>query len=115
MIDFACKKFNLNEIIKCSLNLTKLEYTLLEFLIKNDERWFSANDISKNLRMGLSTAQKGVKKLNGKNILLQRQENIPGGGYFFVYKIANKPELRRIILSVVENWTKNVVSKISRW
>jgi len=115
MIDFACKKFNLNEIIKCSLNLTKLEFTMLEFLIKKDNKWFSANDISKKLGIGLSTTQKGVKKLNEKNVLLQRQENIPGGGYYFVYKMTNKHKLKRNILIIVQNWTKKVESELNQW
>lgn len=115
MIDFACKKFDMDEIIKCSLNLTKREFTVLEFLIKNDGKWFSASDISKKLNIGLSTAQKGVKKLNEKNVLLLSQKNIPRGGYYYIYKIANKSEIRGVILGIVRNWTKKTESEISRW
>jgi len=115
MIDFACKKFDLTEIIKCSLNLTIFEFDLLEFLIKNDKKWLSAKDISKKLNVGLSTAQKGVKKLSEKNILLLNQKNISGGGYYFVYKIANKQRIRKNILAIVHNWVKNVELKINNW
>lgn len=115
MIDFACKKFDLNEIIKCSLNLTKVEFSMFEFLIKNDDIWFSAVDIAKKLDIGLSTVQKGLKKLKLIRILSQNQRNISGGGYYFIYKIANKPELRRIILAIVHNWTDKVETSINKW
>jgi len=115
MIDFACKKFDLNEIIKCGLNLTKVEFRIFEFLIKNDGEWFSAYDISNKLGIGLSTAQKAVKKLNNKNVLWQNQRNLEGGGYFFIYRIKNKLKLRETILDIVHNWIKKVEKEISSW
>jgi len=115
MIDFACKKFELNEIIKCSLNLTKLEFHILEHLIKNDEKWFSTHDISNKLNIGLSTVQKALRKLYDKNVVQQYQKNISGGGYFFMYRITNKPKLRKTILGIVQNWTKKVEFEISLW
>ena len=36
MIDFACKRFEMSEVIKCSLALSKAEFKLFDFFIKND-------------------------------------------------------------------------------
>lgn len=114
-IEFACKKLNLDDIIMCSLNLTKTEFRIFEYLVKNDEKWFNTNEISTGLDIGLSTAQKGVKKLCDGNVVQQSQKNIAGGGYFFVYRIMNKPKLRKIILGIVKKWVNNVELEINNW
>ncbi len=115
MIDFACKKFDLGEIIRCSLSLTKLEFRIFEYLIRNNESWLSTRDISKKLAIGLSTAQKAMKKLNEKGMTDQRQQNIDGGGYLYVYHILDKPTLRKTILEIVQNWTRKVEIEINNW
>ena len=115
MIDFACKKFDLNDIIKCSLNLTKTEFEIMKYLIINDEEFFITTGLSEKLNIGLSTVQKAVKKMKENNIVEQSQKNIKEGGYYFTYKIKNKPELRRIIVKIVQNWSKKVESEIEKW
>ncbi|NCN86639.1 MarR family transcriptional regulator, partial [archaeon] len=37
MIDFACKKFDIEEVIKCSLALSKSDFRILKFLMQNDD------------------------------------------------------------------------------
>ena len=114
-IEFACKNLNPDDIIMCSFNLTKTEFRIFEYLVKNGGKWFNTNEISLALDIGLSTAQKGVKKLCDGKIVRQSQKNIPGGGYFFVYRIINKPELRKIILTIIRKWVHNVESEINNW
>ncbi len=115
MIDFACKKFDLNEIIKCSLNLTKTEFEIMKNLIINDGDFFITTDLSEKLNIGLSTVQKAVKKLKDNGVVEQSQKNIECGGYFFTYKIKDKPELRRIIVKIVQKWSKKVENEIENW
>jgi len=115
MIDFACKKFDLNEIIKCSLDLTKFEFEIFKYLIRNDEEWFTTFELSKRLKVGLSTVQKTVKKLKQSNIVVQRQKNLGKGGYVFAYSIRNKTLLREIILNIIHNWTKKVEAEVKMW
>ncbi|MDP2749596.1 MAG: HTH domain-containing protein [Nanoarchaeota archaeon] len=115
MVNFACKKFDLSEIIKCSLSLTKIECKILKFLLKNEDDWLSSTDIAKKMGVGRSTAQKAVKKLNEKKILNQRQQNIEGGGYFFVYQIENKQKVRKIITDIVHEWVNDFEKEINKW
>jgi predicted transcriptional regulator len=115
MIDFACKKFDLNEIIKCSLNLTRTEFEVMKYLIINDEKIFGTVDLSDKLNIGLSTVQKALKKMKENDILHQSQKNIEGGGYYFTYKIKNKLELRKIIIKIVQKWSKKVEKEIEMW
>jgi len=49
MIDFACKKFDLKEVIRCSLNFTKTEFKILEYLMENSNKKFTTQEISKYL------------------------------------------------------------------
>jgi len=49
MIDFACKKFDLKEVIRCSLNFTKTEFKILEYLMENSNKKFTTQEISKNI------------------------------------------------------------------
>jgi predicted transcriptional regulator len=114
MIDFACKQFDLKEIIKCALGLTKYELHIFEhFLLNNQE--CTTLSISKKLNFNLTTIQKAVKKLYEKGILKRHQKNIPSGGYIYTYECTSKAEVRQIIKEVIKNWAINVEKNIDQW
>ncbi|MFA5856128.1 MAG: HTH domain-containing protein [Candidatus Pacearchaeota archaeon] len=113
MIDFACKKFSLDEIIKCSLGLTKSDLRILEFLMKNREK-INSNGISEKLDLELSTVQRSLKRLNEKNMLLRHQINLSNGGYVYYYTINDKKVIRKIILDIIQNWTKKVEMELEK-
>ena len=50
MIDFACKKFDLEEVIKCVLGLSKSEFRLLKFL-ENYKKKSTTEELSKKLKL----------------------------------------------------------------
>lgn len=115
MIDFACKTFDLDEIVKCALGLTKADFKILEYLLKNDDSPIATEDLAGKLSLNLSTVQRAVKKLHERNVLLRTQQNIDGGGYLYRYKIKNKPELRNLIMEIVKGWTKKVETSLNHW
>ncbi|MCF7872345.1 winged helix-turn-helix transcriptional regulator [Candidatus Woesearchaeota archaeon] len=115
MIDFACKRFDLNEIIKCSLGLTKADYKLMNHLLKNEEEWTTTTQLAKELKLNLSTIQRCVKTLHEKQILNRAQENLTGGGYTYTYQIKNKKELTKKIKEIVNNWVKTVDHALEKW
>lgn len=115
MIDFACKRFDLREIIKCSLGLTKADCKLMMFLIKDYKDWHTTEDLSKKLKINLSTAQRAVKKLTERGIVIRSQENLTGGGYVYIYKVKNKKEISQIIMNIVGDWVKKVESEFDKW
>ncbi len=94
MIDFACKRFELNEVIKCGLALTKSDLIIMYFLIKNRER-LSSLEISKRIGLDLSTVQRSLKRLNEKNLVVRSQTNLANGGYVYSYTIRDKKEIRK--------------------
>ena len=107
MIDFACKTFSLEEVIKCGLGLTRADYKLLLYFIDNKD-WLTTADISKELSLNLSTVQRGVKRLYEKEVLLRSQENLDNGGYLFLYKAKEKVEkhLSNLMEDVAPTLTK---------
>lgn len=114
MIDFACKRFELNEVIKCGLGLTKSDYEIMEFLIKNRER-FTSFKIAEEVNIDVSTAQRALKKLNEKNIVKRFQTNLSNGGYLYSYEVNNKNVLRKLILDVIHSWIKKVENELESW
>lgn len=115
MIDFACKSFKLEEVIKCGLGLSRADCKLMQFLIEYDEHEFTTEELAKKLGFNLSTVQRSVKKLHEKEVIYRKQENLSGGGYIFLYKSKEKKVIRKIIMDVVEGWVKKVKAEFDRW
>ena len=114
MIDFACKQFMLKDVIKCSLGLTKADFKLMEYLANNSERSFMTEELAKNLDLNLTTVQRAVKRLHEKNILKRIQKNLELGGYVYIYQIKDKTEIRDLIMSIVNGWSKRVSDELSK-
>jgi len=115
MIDFACKKLNLEEVIRCSLNLTKTEYKILDYLIKNHRDQFTTQEVSRIFKMGLSTTQKAIKKISDEGLIKKIQKNRSKGGYILIYSIKEKLILKEKILNIINNWVQKVEIGIKNW
>jgi predicted transcriptional regulator len=115
MINFACKRFDLEEIVKCSLGLTKADYSIIMYLIKNDIDQKTTQEISEKLELDLSTVQRSIKKLFTKKLVKRLQKNLEKGGYIFLYQIQNKQEIRNQIKQIIQNWSNNVEKEIDNW
>ncbi|MBN1156963.1 HTH domain-containing protein [Candidatus Woesearchaeota archaeon] len=115
MMDFACKKIEIKQVVKCGFGLSKADFRLMEFMLNNDEKYFTTHELSKKLGLNLSTIQRSVKKLHEKAVIERKQINLAGGGYLFTYKSKDKIEVRKLVISVVRNWTKKVEEEINRW
>jgi predicted transcriptional regulator len=116
MIDFACKKFELEEVIKCGLGLTKSDYRIFEFFMRNARsKEFGSVEIARSLSLDVSTVQRALKRLSEKNIILRSQKNLNNGGYVFIYRINERSIIKKIILDVVHNWVKKVEVELERW
>ncbi|RME53421.1 MarR family transcriptional regulator [Candidatus Woesearchaeota archaeon] len=114
MIDFACKRFSLDEVIKCSLGLTKAEFAILKHFIKQSQERFSTKELAEALAIDQSTVQRAVKKLHEKNVLDRYQINLDGGGYLFTYQLKGKAHLRRIIKNIIQGWVATVEDALAK-
>lgn len=115
MVDFACKEFQIEAVIKCGLNLTKAELLVLKHLLKHNVRWFTTEQIAVDLSLDISTVQRSTKKLTEKKVLQKSQNNLEGGGYFFVYRIRNKREIRELIMEIIHSWVDRVEKELIVW
>ncbi len=115
MIDFGCKEFDLEDIIKCGLGLTKTEFNILKYFLKNKNKEFITTNISEELKLNLTTIQKATKKLYEKEILIRHQKNLDGGGYAYSYEISSKQKIRHILKNIIKNWSNRVENEIDMW
>ncbi|MCA9487380.1 MAG: MarR family transcriptional regulator [Nanoarchaeota archaeon] len=115
MIDFACKKFDIEDVVKCSLGLSKSDYALLKFLSKHSTKKFDTEELSRELSLDKSTIQRGVKKLYEKDLIGRSQMNQQVGGYLFLYSIKDKKKINELILDIVNNWVKVVKDNLGKW
>ncbi len=115
MIDFACRVFLLDEIIKCSLGITKADFKVMDFLVKNSEEHFTTEELAKKLSLNLTTIQRAVKKLYEQKVLERKQNNLDNGGYVFIYKIVSKRAVKQIILEIIDKWKANVETALEKW
>ncbi len=114
MIDFACKKFDLTEIIKCSLGLTKADHKLFNYLLYQDQP-LTTNEIAEKTGLDRTTIQKSIKKLVEKNVAVRMQENLSRGGYLFKYHIKEKDILKKNIIAILKNWSQKAEDEVRNW
>ena len=112
MIDFACKRFDIKEIVKCALGLTAAEMRLFDFFLKYSIRSYKTDDLCKRLDLKLTTIQKGVKKLHEKGIIKRKQINLDYGGYFYIYETNEKVFIRKILKNIIKSWSNKVEEEI---
>lgn len=114
MISFACKNVQLQEIVMCSFDLNKTEYSLLLSMLKNEEQ-LTIQEIATRVGFERSTVQKAIAKLLSKDLVERRQINLSSGGYHFVYEIVDKDEIKSRISKIVEGWYTNVIAAVNEW
>lgn len=115
MIDFACKRFNIEEIIKCALGLTKAECSVFKYFFENPTENLTTERLAQKLKLNLTTVQKAVKKLNESGIIIRYQKNLDKGGYIYTYEASSKKQIRQILKDIINTWAKNVGKEIDRW
>ena len=116
MIDFACKKFDLDEVIRCSLALTKTEFKVLVFLLDDkDNKEFTAHQIFAKFKIGLSTTQRAIKKLGDECLIKRSQRNLSKGGYVFIYSVKDREIINKKIMNILHNWIKKVEIEMKKW
>ncbi len=114
MIDFACKKLDIEDIIRCSFALSKSEYQVLIFLIKQNQP-LTPKKIKNKLKIDLTTVQRSVKKLHEKDLLIRSQRNLSPGGYVFCYKMKSKTIVKEKMKEILNIWNDNVIKSIEKW
>lgn len=113
MINFACKRFKIEEVIKCSLGLSKADLKVMKSLLGED--WQTSEIIAQDLNLNLSTVQRAVKKLFESKVILRQQHNLKNGGYTYLYKSKSKENISKVILEKVNLWVELVEKEFKEW
>ncbi len=114
MIDFGCRQFRLDEIIKCGLSLTKKEYEIFMHIMSHPDVEYTTIALSKKLKLSLTAIQKAVKKLSEKRVIDKKQKNLSNGGYTFIYRASVKNDVRNELKAIIERWTEKAKLEIDR-
>jgi predicted transcriptional regulator len=114
MIDFACKKFELNSVVKCGLNLSKSDFSVIKFLMEKKGK-YNSKELSRKLSLELSTIQRSLKNLTEKKLIIRSQTNLKYGGYVFKYEINDKRIIKKIIREIVHGWVEKVDRGLEKW
>ncbi len=112
MIDFGCKKFDMDEIVKCALGLTRAEFKVLKYLLDNPVETYTSVELSRMTDLDTSTVQKSMKKLHAYGIILRFQKNLRGGGYVFTYRTDSMKNIRAVLKDIIKKWSGKVQQEI---
>jgi predicted transcriptional regulator len=104
MIDFGCKRFSLDEIIKCSFGLTKADLSIFQHFVRHADGWHTTNDVADAMGLTLSTVQRAVKKLHERDVLDRGQNNLDNGGYQFVYQFKGQRAFKKQVVDILNGW-----------
>lgn len=113
MKDFN-EETDLNDVIKCTLNLTKKEMVIFEFFKLNNDDYYTTEDLSREINLDLSTVQRGVKKMALLKIIERKQNNLENGSYLFLYKCKTKADIKFVILERFFEWSAKTKDKLRR-
>lgn len=113
-MEFACKQVDLQEVVKCSLGLTRAEYRVFRKYmgLKNQ---VTLAELSKKTGLDRTTVQKASLKLVEKGLLFRSQRNRSRGGYEFLYSIADRREIRSKVREIVRSWWEAVDNNLQYW
>lgn len=114
MISFACRKIQIEDVIKCSFNLNKTSYKVLSSMIKKDD-WMSVTDIASAVGLERSGVQKAIKLLLKEKLISRRQKNIPSGGYVYFYRSISKQDIIDMLMSIIDRWEGMLREETKKW
>ncbi|MFP4116693.1 MAG: helix-turn-helix domain-containing protein [Candidatus Aenigmatarchaeota archaeon] len=112
MIDFACKTIEVQELIRCSFQLSKTDYKVLRRLMEEEKR---AKELAGDLDLERSTVQKSLTKLMERDLVSRRQYNISTGGYRYAYIAKDKEEIKKEVRSLIDDWSSSAKEAIEDW
>jgi len=113
-VQFACKQIDLEEVVKCSLGLTRAEYKVFKQYMRLKTE-ITLAELSKKTHLDRTTVQKASLKLVEKGLLSRFQHNRQRGGYEFLYKIKDKEQIRIKARNIVRTWWETVDEGLNLW
>ncbi len=111
-VQFACKRFPIEQVLRCSFGLSTTEYRVLKQLMGGER---SIEELSSILGKDRTTIQRAIKPLIEKGLVRRRQYNLEGGGYQFYYTAIDKERIKSRVNEQFERFANMVRAEIERW
>jgi len=113
-LDFVCRTFTLEELLRCSFNLNKTELSILKYLL-NEKEEKTIEEITKKLQKDRTTIQRSISILLEQELITRRQINLKTGGYIFIYAAKSKEVLKEKVYKIFESFKEKVDKEIKSW
>ena len=114
-VSFACKTMDIKDLIMCSFDFTKTEFKLFDFLVGKDKKTYTVVDLASNVGLDRTSVQRALKKLVEKKIVERRAKNMDSGGFYYIYKIQHKEDIKDKLRDNMASWYKTADNHIVGW
>ncbi len=111
-IQFACKTFSTDQILKCSFNLSTTDLIILKLLLSKKEKFYSTKEITDKIARDRTTVQRSLSTLVEKNLVIRRQKNAPKGGYSYFYAAMDKNEIKVRIKDTIDSFHEVLINNV---
>jgi len=112
-VTFACKKFPIAQVLRCSFGLNQPQFQLLKLLLAKGE--LSVEEAARALGKDRTTVQRSMKRLVERGLVKRRQYNLENGGYQYHYLPQDKDAIKRHIQEDFEHFSRLVREEIEQW
>jgi len=112
-LNFACKRFPIDQVLRCSFGLSQPEFTILKILLSKGEK--SVEELAELLEKDRTTVQRAIKPLLAKGLVKRRQYNLESGGYQYYYQPQDKEAVKKRIQEHFDHFSRTVREEIERW
>ncbi len=112
-INFACKRFPIEQVLRCSFGLSGPEFRILKVLMAKGER--SVEEVAETLGKDRTTIQRSMKSLVAKGLVRRRQYNLDSGGYQYHYLPQEKERVKARIQEHFARFSRMVKEEIEGW
>jgi predicted transcriptional regulator len=112
-LNFGCKRFPIDQVLRCSFGLTAPEFAILKTLLSKGE--LSVEEVATLLGKDRTTIQRAMKSIVAKGLVKRRQYNLDTGGYQYHYLPEDKEQIKQRIQSHFQKFTEMVRDEIEHW
>lgn len=112
-VNFACKRFPIDQVLRCAFGLSNPEFRVLKTLLSRGE--LSVEEIAKAMGKDRTTVQRAIPGLVKKGLVKRRQYNLETGGYQYHYLPQDRDAIKARIQEQYDNFTRIVREEIERW
>ncbi len=114
-MDFACEEIDVEQVLQCSFGLTKSGCAVMQLFLTCEDEWMSSDYVAEATGYDLATAQRALKHLVERGVLVRSQQNRSGGGYEYVYCVVDPGVFARLVEQTLDAWVADAKKEVRLW